>query len=560
MATSLRVQYEVTKGDLFLISSAVALSVHLVFKKYEPRTPSVHIALLGLPPIMLSVPFQQYFGSFGAILITCIVFWTTLSLSVVLYRISPFHPLGKYPGPLLHKITRLSFTLISVQGRQHTHIQQLHKRYGDIVRIGPNEISICNVTAVGPVLGTPGFLKSEAYSGRNLRAPGRSLLSSVGEEHAEKRKRWNRAFSVPALKNYEDIISRRAVQFVNLLAREKVLDLGVCFSWFTFDLMSDMAFGGGPNMLEQGDEDGLWRVMEAGLVEGNFFANLPWIASYARNFSMFGRDVRKLRAYCIGRARERVKNGSLVKDLFYYLNNEDGAEEQSRPLADVVRDGALAVVAGSDTTASVLANLFFYLLRDTEAYTRLQAEVDQFYPPGENPLDTKYHQEMPILNAAINEALRLMPAVPSGSLRMAPPGGKSVGPFFVPEGTNTYLPLYTLQRDSRNFSPYPERFWLDRWLIASGMISPAYAGIDIHAFVHNQEAFIPFSFGPSNCVGKGLAMQEMRMTVCLVMQRLDIAFAPSYDSNSYEEDLCDFFVVKKAPLLVDVRVRDTVLA
>ena len=47
----------------------------------------------------------------------------------------------------------------------------------------------------------------------------------------------------------------------------------------------------------------------------------------------------------------------------------------------VTSDAVLAIVAGSDTTATTLANVFFYLMSNPEAYKRLQAEVDKYYPP-----------------------------------------------------------------------------------------------------------------------------------------------------------------------------------
>lgn len=144
---------EVPKGDARLLIAATALvcifqladtrclltvkqGVHYLFKRYEPRAPLVHITLLGLPPSLLSLLIQPYFGAFGSLWRAFALFLTVLSTSVVLYRISPFHPLASYPGPLLHKISRLSFMAISAQGHQHVYIQKLHEHYGDIVRLG----------------------------------------------------------------------------------------------------------------------------------------------------------------------------------------------------------------------------------------------------------------------------------------------------------------------------------------------------------------------------------------------------------------------------------------
>ena len=82
-------------------------------------------------------------------------------------------------------------------------------------------------------------------------------------------------------------------------------------------------------------------------------------------------------------------------------NNEDGSETSAPPLPQVAIDGALAIVAGSDTTSCVLANTFYCLLSNPEVYRRLQAEVDASFPPGENAMDTSKHADMPYLNAVM---------------------------------------------------------------------------------------------------------------------------------------------------------------
>ena len=118
-----------------------------------------------------------------------------------------------------------------------------------------------------------------------------------------------------------------------------------------------------------------------------------------------------------------------------------------------------------------------------------------------------------------------------------------------------------MHRDPRNFSPGPDTFWPDRWLIASGIHPPN----DVSScpddkqgsatFAHNDTAFIPFSYGPANCVGKNLAMHEMRAVVCALMQRFHIRPAEGFDLREYEKGFRDYFVTTRGrvPVVLEVR-------
>jgi cytochrome P450 len=61
----------------------------------------------------------------------------------------------------------------------------------------------------------------------------------------------------------------------------------------------------------------------------------------------------------------------------------------------------LAIIAGSDTTSSVLTAALYYLLRNPVAYERLQAEVDGAFPSGEEPLDVTKLGQMEWLNGCM---------------------------------------------------------------------------------------------------------------------------------------------------------------
>lgn len=120
----------------------------------------------------------------------------------------------------------------------------------------------------------------------------------------------------------------------------------------------------------------------------------------------------------------------------------------------------------------------------------------------------------------------------------------------IPESTSVSTHFWAIQRDPKNFSPGADVFWPERWLIAQGIIQPT-----PHDFVHNASAFAPFSYGPANCVGKGLAMQEMRTVVCALMQRCEMRFADGYDARRWEADMEDFQILKRGRLPVVVSVR-----
>ncbi|KAL9619805.1 MAG: hypothetical protein Q9160_005641 [Pyrenula sp. 1 TL-2023] len=60
-------------------------------------------------------------------------------LGVFIYRLT-FHPLAKYPGPWLAKVSDLDAAFYAMLGQTHLVIYRAHQRYGPIVRLGPNKL------------------------------------------------------------------------------------------------------------------------------------------------------------------------------------------------------------------------------------------------------------------------------------------------------------------------------------------------------------------------------------------------------------------------------------
>ena len=116
---------------------------------------------------------------------------------------------------------------------------------------------------------------------------------------------------------------------------------------------------------------------------------------------------------------------------------------------------------------------------------------------------------------------------------------------FIPEGTGVNTPPYVFHRDPRYFSPHPDQFLPDRWL-------PDATGL----YHTTPEAFIPFSLGPMNCPGKGLALLELRMVVATLVQQLDMELQSGYDTASWETKLDCYFVFTRGTIPVKVKSRE----
>lgn len=92
-----------------------------------------------------------------------------------------------------------------------------------------------------------------------------------------------------------------------------------------------------------------------------------------------------------------------------------------------------------------------------------------------------------------------------------------------------------MARDPRYFSPFTDEFMPERWLSSSPQRSVGSTVVPLIkeskdsvafnvSFKTDTAALIPFSFGPANCVGRSLALLEMRMVVAALMQRFEMRF------------------------------------
>ncbi|KAJ6495411.1 high nitrogen upregulated cytochrome P450 monooxygenase 2 [Mycena sanguinolenta] len=524
-------------------AAALGLINHFFFRNYEPSSAILPLVLLAVQPVSLLVCIGEPF-SFPRLLWTYFAYLGSLNLSIVVYHLSPFHPLAQYPGPIIAKVTKLWGLWKAFHGYRHLYHKELHDMYGPYVRIGPNELSVIDVVAVGQILSHGGLDKGRHYETGRHSSTRPSILSVIGEAHAAKRRVWNRALTSSAIRDYEPLVAKRAHQLVSCLRDSGgVVDLVHWFNLFSFDVMGDLAFGGTFEMLLDGqDVDGLGEQIQVFMQAADLSGQIPWMINTLRLFPQVARIIQEFNDFGQGLAIQRMKNGAVsTKDLWYYLADEAGLEKQKPTLEDAAADGVIAVVAASDTTALALSSVVWFLLSMPEYYRRVQQELDEVIVDGDDPLDVQKHQELHFLSACINEALRLYPPVPTKGPRQIPftQCGRSIAGRFIPPGTSVVTPAYSLHRDPESFS-LPDKFLPERWLPGSNLER------------HDAAAFMPFSIGPANCVGQKFAKCELFMVLSILFKSFDLRFADGFNGEAWPLTLKDHFVVTRGPLCVNL--------
>ena len=110
---------------------------HLILHKYEPEDFFAVSGLALVPPTVIAWICRAVQSQNPPAPISIFAAYLSLLLGyTVAYRLSPFHPLARYPGPFLARVSKLFMVGVVTMGHAHQYYQRLHEKHGDIVRTG----------------------------------------------------------------------------------------------------------------------------------------------------------------------------------------------------------------------------------------------------------------------------------------------------------------------------------------------------------------------------------------------------------------------------------------
>lgn len=114
---------------------------------------------------------------------------------------------------------------------------------------------------------------------------------------------------------------------------------------------------------------------------------------------------------------------------------------------DVKQEASNLIVAGSDTTGVTLTYLTWAVLQRP----KLQAEIEEEVASLNGNITDAEVEKLPLLNATIEETLRLYGAAPGGLPRIVPKGGSTLDGYYIPAGVTVTTQAWSMHRDENNF-------------------------------------------------------------------------------------------------------------
>lgn len=209
--------------------------------------------------------------------------------SQVIYNLY-LHPLARFPGPLLHRATRLVWVYKLMRGTLPHDVLPMHEKYGPVVRLAPNELSFADQDAWKDIYGHRTGAQHHGHEefpkyATFYRSKGvRPSIVHEGDRtrHALLRRQLSHGFSDRCMREQEPIIGK----YVDLLMRRlrercvgcdtkvgeassggeteaqpaagntrEPMNMTAWYNWTTFDIIGDLALGEPFGCLERAQYD-----------------------------------------------------------------------------------------------------------------------------------------------------------------------------------------------------------------------------------------------------------------------------------------------------------------
>ncbi|KIH94192.1 unspecific monooxygenase [Sporothrix brasiliensis 5110] len=498
-------------------------------------------------------------STFGTSLLPWALF-TLAAISVSRFVVFPLvgSPLNQIPNAHWSApFSSLWILSVRYKDAETETVADAHKKFGPVVRLGPNDVSIDSIDYVKTVYSGP-FNRTKWYGiFDNYGVPCMFSVIPV-KEHAMRKRMVSHVYSKSFLQASPAAAGQaRAILLDRLLPiladsakagqEPKGVEMFQLFQATSMDFITSYIYGlrGGTDFLRNPAAHGHWIQTYLTRFSAFFFQQelpelsrmvakcgiFPLLRSAVRatneladwNQTLFGTAAARLDSPSVDGGDDQPSpedEPTVVKSFLSAVERENTAHGAESVLYNtVLQNPRLSaqsevydhIIAGQETTASTLAYLAWQLSVHQDVQDSLRAELLRLKADEDSgsPFlpDARTLDGLPVLHAVIMETLRLYAPFDGPLPRQTPASGCQLGPYRLPGGVRIAALAHTLHRESSVF-PDPETWDYTRW-----------TGADDKERNERNRQFWAFGSGGRMCIGSHFAMQEIKAIIAAIYSR-----------------------------------------
>ncbi|KAL2867461.1 cytochrome P450 [Aspergillus lucknowensis] len=448
-------------------------------------------------------------------------------VGVLVSYVRSWYRLREFKGPWLAGWTEAWLFRATTTGELHLRLHEVNKKYGDLVRIGPNWLMTSDPEIIRYMSAARHkHQKSSWYESLKVDPYVHSVFSETSvEKHDKLRVNMQSGYSLKENRDLGVKIDAEIASLVNLIDRKyistptepRVIDLAQAAQYWSLDVITSIALGEPFGYLrEDKDMYDFIKIIQGELPLATVCSSTPTLGNL-----VFGSGLVTLigpspkdetgRGKLMGIAKkvveERFGPNKVVRDDMlgtFIRNGLDKRQAESEILT--------TILAGSDTTATAIRATMLYIMTNPRVYNTLVKEIQTAERDGSisSPITSAESRKMPYVQAVIKEGLRIHPPITGLLTKLVNPGGEVIKGRFVPGGTGIGHCGWGIQRHEI-FGTDVDIFRPERWIEASD------------AQRHEMERTMELVFGTGRwgCLGKAIVMVELDKIFVELLRRFD---------------------------------------
>ena len=425
------------------------------------------------------------------------------------------HPLANIPGPKLAALTswyEIYYDMV-LPGKYVWKIKDLHREYGAIIRVAPNEVHVNDLSFLDTIY-APGTHRRNKEEARNLDV-GLSVGGTADHDlHKKRREALNPFFSKKSVVKLGPMIAEKVQELCRRLEecmrQQTPINLSDAYYAFAIDIVSQYSFGSNDDLLGDLTQASVLRKNLTRLLLGvKLRSHFPWVVAITKKLSTsiskwfippgvldMVRFSKKIRGE-IQQVLDGKTDAYKKRSIFCELRDNPALPQFEKSLLRLEQEGTLLILAGTESTAKSIGIIHYYLLANPQMLSKVRSELRSL--PDTASLTEL--EQLPYLSAVIAEGNRLSFGLTKRTCRIAPDEALQYNGYVIPPGTPMSMTSLCVHTDEGVF-PEPWAFDPERWLGPNSATQRKYQ--------------VAFGRGPRKCIGINLAHAELYLTIAAV--------------------------------------------